>query len=235
MADKLIEKGASTSVLTTHVDKMLHYPFMLPAGSPLHWAVEMASVEAVRALLRHGADPWLPDGVRQLIFATDAPESQPESPDDIVHNEFILGPSAGSNAVELAVQNWDHGILRLLLHNGLQRRTEERIGDDGIGIFHHLIAGKFRWISTTNRFYNPMVRGGLDTRRRKIKCTIDALLSAGLDINSPAVAWRDGVTSTTLMLAIHAGNLEVAETLLEAGADVNVADSNGRTATAGQH
>lgn len=228
VTDKLIEKGALTSVLTTHVDRMLHYPFMLPAGGSLHWAVEISCVEAVRALLRHGADPWLSDGVRQLIFATETPEHQPELLDDIVHDEFILGPSAGSNAVELAVQNWDYGILQLLLHNALQP-TGESISD-GIGIFHRLIAGDFRWISTTSRFYNPMVRGGLDTRRLKIKCTINALLSSNFDINSRAIAWRNGVTSTTLMLAIHTGNIEVAEALLEAGADVNVSDSDGRTA-----
>ncbi|KAM5341469.1 hypothetical protein ACJ41O_014500 [Fusarium nematophilum] len=228
VADQIVNRGAHLNAIISYFDKMLHYPFGITAGAPLHWAVEFSSKEAVQALLRHGADPWLPDGVRQFIFATNTPDNWPESIEDILHEEFILGPSCGPSPVELAVQNWDHSILRLLLDHSPQRLREDSM--DGIGTFHHLIAGEFRWISDTTRFYNPMVRGGAETRRVKIQDTIRTLESYGHDINSLAAAWRDGTTSTCLMLAIHAGNLEVAEALLEAGADVNTQGSDGRTA-----
>ena len=39
-----------------------HYPFTLPPGTPLHWAVAMASQQAITALLEAGADPTMRNG-----------------------------------------------------------------------------------------------------------------------------------------------------------------------------
>jgi ankyrin repeat protein len=236
VADKLIDNGASTGTISKRLDKMFHYPFALPAGSPLHWAVEFSCVEAIRALLKHSADPWLPNGVKQFIFSREIPEFQPDESFDAMvfdYDAWVLGGSAGPSAVEVAVQNWDHDILRLLLEHAPRKTTENL--DDEICVFHHLIAGDFRWISDTSRFFNPLVRGGRDTRRLKLQRTIDELMSFGFDINSLSTTWISKIkiyriTNTSLMLAVHNRDIEVVTALLEAGADVNLAGSDGRTA-----
>ncbi|KAI3342470.1 ankyrin repeat-containing domain protein [Ustulina deusta] len=230
VARKLIEKGASTNTLTNQREKMFHYPFMLPTGSPLHWAVRFGCTEAVRALLSHGADPFLRDSDRQFIFVSSDPDVRPDSPDDVPHEEFILGPSAGSSAVDLAVQNWNADILEVLLEGGSGVRDDTAA--DGIGVPHHLIAGDFCWISdcSPSRFYTPYVRGSLETQRAMLKRTLQVLCQYGFEIDSLAAAWRSGKTSTVLMLAVYAGKIDLVELLLEAGADVNTADSDGRTA-----
>ncbi|KAI0528122.1 ankyrin repeat-containing domain protein [Xylaria bambusicola] len=230
VTERLIEKGASTDILTSQGGKMFHYPFLLPAGSPLHWAVRFNCIEAVRAVLSHGADPFLRDGHRQFIFLSSDPDVQPDSPNDIPHEEFILGPSAGSSAVEIAVQNWNADILELLIES----RSDNLNGTlvDGIGILHHLIAGEFCWISdySPSRFYTPYVRGSPDTQKAMLKRTLHALLDHGLDIDSLAPTWRSGRTSTVLMLAVYAGKPDLVEMLLSAGANVKTVDSDGRTA-----
>ncbi|KAH7153545.1 hypothetical protein EDB81DRAFT_791550 [Dactylonectria macrodidyma] len=233
VADKLVEKGAQVNEMSFRTIQMGHYPYAFPSGSPLHWAVEFSSVEAVQALLRHGADPWLSNGTRQFIFATMSPDSKPQSTEDIYHDEWILGPSKGPTAVEVAIQNWDYTVLALLLGHAPER-TERNVGD-GIGLFQHLIAAEFRWISDTSRFYNPLIRGSRNTRRKKIQRTIGTLIKYGFDVNSLSPAWarrgqQQGVTSTALMLAIYMGNMDVAEALIDAGADVNLAGNDGRTA-----
>ncbi|KAM0438983.1 hypothetical protein ACHAPT_001744 [Fusarium lateritium] len=232
VADELIGNGALTDVTTDHDHKMLYYPYRFPAGSPLHWAVEFSCSKATRALLRHGADPWQPSGVRQYIFSGLPPQVQPNSIDDCVVEPPILGPKDGSSAVDLAVQNWDTGIVRLLLEHASR---DTRVSSNGIGTLHHLLAGEFRWISNVSQLYCPVMRGCPVTRRAKLETTIQALLAFGFDIDSLCLAWNRtiwgvGTTCTSLMLAVYMANVPVAEALLRAGADVNVAGSAGQTA-----
>ncbi|KAJ3568319.1 hypothetical protein NPX13_g6459 [Xylaria arbuscula] len=230
VATKLIEKGASTDVLTSRGAKMFHYPFLLPAGSPLRWAVHFRCLEAVRILLSFGADPFLRGGDRQFIFLSSDPDIRPDSPDDIPHEEFILGPSAGASAVEIAVQNWDADTLELLLERHSSAPNDTLA--DGIGILHHLTAGDFCWISdySPSRFYTPYVRGPPDAQNTMLKRTLQVLLDHGFEIDALAPAWRSGRTSTALMLAVYAGKPDLVELLLSTGADVNASDSDGRTA-----
>ncbi|KAM0340367.1 hypothetical protein ACHAPU_010503 [Fusarium lateritium] len=236
VAQALTDKGASPNALSHRSHKMLHYPFVTPWGSPLHWAVEFSSTEAVKALLKHGADPWLPNGNRQFILSTGTAESCPRSIDDILPEEPILTASNGSSAVEVAVQNWDYGILPYLLEQSPGGASHSL--RDGIGVFHHLVAGDFRWIGHVSQFYNPVMRGPRSLDRAKIRLTIEALLGYGFDINQLAISWNPypfdrQVTTTSLMLAVYTGQLELAEELIDAGADVNMAGNTGRTALMG--
>lgn len=221
---------AVTSVLTKYPVNVHYYPFMLPPGSPLHWAVEISCYEAVRALLKLGADPWLPGGVMLVTSATSDPtywlwSAEGEDYDE----EIILGPSAGSCALYLAVKNWDHEAVQLLLDHA-PARPEQRFAD-GIGMLHHLITGDFRPIGVVSRFYNPLVRGCLSARQARIGRTVRLLSEHGFDIDALTPTWSGEKPSTTaLMLAIHAAQLDIAEALLDAGARVDVEDSSGRTA-----
>ncbi|KAJ4177501.1 hypothetical protein NW755_013809 [Fusarium falciforme] len=231
VADGLIGKGASIDVKTNHNHKMLYYPYRFPAGSPLHWAVEFSCSKPTRALLRQGADPWLPNGIRQYIFSGVPPPVQPNSIDDCLIEPPILGPKDGSSALDLAVQNWDAGIVCLLLEYA---SPDTRASSSGIGVLHHLLAGDFRWISKISQIYCPVMRGCPVTRSSKLETTIEALLAFGFEINSLCLAWDylwgPETTCTALMLAVYMANMQVAEALLRAGADVNITGSGGQTA-----
>lgn len=188
------------------------------------------SVEAVRALLSHDADPFLRDGERRFIFLFSDPDVRPDSPDDVPHEEFILGPSAGSSAVDIAVQNWDADILEILLTNCA--KISDATATDGIGVPHHLVAGDLTWISDCgpSRLYTPYIRGHPATQKAMLKRTLQVIRYHNFECDALAPAWRSGRTSTVLMLAVYAGKTDLVELLLEAGADVNAVDSNGRTA-----
>ncbi|RSL98243.1 hypothetical protein CEP52_010406 [Fusarium oligoseptatum] len=189
VADGLIGKGASVDVKTNHNHKMLYYPYRFPAGSPLHWAVE------------------------QYIFSGMPPPVQPNSIDDCLIEPPILGPKDGSSALDLAVQNWDAGIVCLLLEYA---SSDTRASSSGIGVLHHLLAGDFRWISKISQIYCP--------RYWPLVFEIDSLCLAW------DYLWGPETTCTALMLAVYMANMQVAEALLRAGADVNIAGSGGQTA-----
>ncbi|KAL8382591.1 hypothetical protein RB595_006394 [Gaeumannomyces hyphopodioides] len=225
VAAMLVDKGASTHALTSSWDKMLHYPFKTPFGSPLHWAVEFSCVEAVVALVRCGADPGLRDGVRTFTLPFRDPGFEPRSAGEVGHEDVILGPPGGSTPIEIAVRNWDAQVLEILLRNAQVRDKGE-----GIGTFHHLVTGEWRRIDNRLRFYNPFVRGEPYARRSFLRQTVGLLVAHGLDIDLLAPSWPRGKTSTALMLAVFSDHLDVAEALLEAGANVNIADSTGATA-----
>ncbi|VUC36681.1 unnamed protein product [Clonostachys rosea] len=231
VAAKLIEKGASVSAMSVSIDKMLHYPYRCPPGSPLHWAVEFSCSKAIEVLLSHGADPWLPNGRPQFLLPWNGQQSEALSHDELDRRP-LLSLSAGPSAVDLAIQQWNHSNLCLLLDNtspGIHDRDR-----DGIRKFHNLLLGNTRWIAT-GQAESFLMRGGPSTRREQLRKTIQTLLRHGFPIDAlePAwyyLEWEDPPTSTSLMIAVSEANLEVAEALLEAGADVNVAGDHGQTA-----
>ena len=55
----LVKYGADVNAILIFDLPMSHYPFKLPAGTPLHWAVLVGQKAAVKSLLDCGADPFI--------------------------------------------------------------------------------------------------------------------------------------------------------------------------------
>ena len=89
---ELVARGADLNAVASEETPFFHYPFTLPAGTPLHWAVATSSHDAVQAFVELGADLLIRsgsdlyaynDGVRpndqfgDLSFAIHSPEGGP--------------------------------------------------------------------------------------------------------------------------------------------------------------
>jgi hypothetical protein len=102
LARELVEAGASLEAQSSEKIKMMHYPFSLPLGSPVHWAVEFSSKAAIIALLSCGADMHVRTHVSWGRHWREKNEGQ-----------LVMKHSS----IDIATSNWDYEVLDLLLSN----------------------------------------------------------------------------------------------------------------------
>ncbi|KAH8726359.1 hypothetical protein GQ44DRAFT_725949 [Phaeosphaeriaceae sp. PMI808] len=65
---ELTTRGADIDARAKWGLPFLYYPFILPEGSPLHWAIHMASRSAMKTLVKHGASVSIRDGSNPYTF-----------------------------------------------------------------------------------------------------------------------------------------------------------------------
>ena len=228
----LTAHGADMHAISRTRVKLPHFPFEYPPGTPLHWALEFRSYDALNALLEHGADPLARDGLRNLTFTELDPDFRPESVEEVASSlgGVHVGPVEGSSALDVAVRNWDAFAVEMVL-----RRLETSGGacsavEAGPGAFHELLCGDWRWTNQSFRFCNRMISGPWARRRRYLGRIISLLKGFGFDIDH-RVAFLEGERAgTALMLAVELHHVEVAEALLEGRADPNAVDDGGSPA-----
>lgn len=235
VADRILENRASIHAQSKQKIPMFYYPFLLPMGTALHWAVEMSAPEAVTALLCNGADPSIRDG------------SDPYEYDRSVrHLNLVLPPhgtlfcvaehpTMGMNAFDLAVKNRDYKILEILLSrmsNTIIGQTDE----EGYTALHRLDAGHWLHTKRGTSIWKPFLQGSMVDQKEALRRTVAALLENGFCLDSltrPQETAEHGVIfsrKTTLMLAIANRCVDTVQVLIEAGADVDTINDEGRTA-----
>lgn len=215
---------------------MPHYPFSLPVGTPLHWAVETSVPGAVQALLRQGASPSLRDGSDPYAFDEDVRELDRSLLPNQIHYSIPKIPTMGLSAIDVAVKNRDHEILGVLLQDSSTfdpRDTDE----EGYTALHRLNAGEWRYTCRGSAVWSPLFQGSAEIQADSLKKTVAVLLKHGYELNRFTKTKRPFVLLgfdyfhwTALMIAMTKGSSETVKVLIDADADVNIANPEGDTA-----
>ncbi|KAH0360732.1 ankyrin repeat protein, partial [Aureobasidium melanogenum] len=193
-------------------------------GSPLLTASEFGHEEAVRLLLRHGAD---------------------------VHQAWQFGRLVGVHALYLACGGGHEGIVKLLLDHGADVNTQG--GDLDTALMMACFRGHERLvellltqganISQVGDAYGTALILACVQRRESV---VKTLLAHGADLDQAATSsrdWNDASVSRTPLLHLiaaaspfhtkmsenEAAWLRILGTLMAAGADLNKTDDQGRT------
>ncbi len=195
----------------------------------------MSAAEATRSLLRQGANPSLRDGMDPYAYDDNVRHLDMSLPGDWVRYSDAKGTTLGFSAIDVAVKNLDHEILNMLLSNDSiidPKDTDEK----GYSALHRLDAGEWRYTVHGSAIWCPLFHGPTVVRAKSLSQTVAVLLQHGFELDkltNPKKSTESGLGfsgQSALMIAVAKGNTEAIKGLLDAGADVNVANTVGETA-----
>ena len=235
IARELVKHGAPIHSQSKWKIPLLHYPFTLPVGTPLHWAVENSAAEATRALLCQGADPSVRDGCDPYAYDDNVRDLDMSLPPDCIPCSVADHTTLGFNAVDVAVKNRDHEILAILLSHDTSFDPDDT-DEEGYSAVHRLDAGEWQYTIQGSAVWCRLFQGSTSSQATSLKKTIAILLQHGFKLDRltnqrklDAGLWRLA-GQTALMIAVAKGSIETVKQLLHAGADVNLANGCGETA-----
>ncbi|KAK6080563.1 hypothetical protein SCUP234_05109 [Seiridium cupressi] len=232
---KLLEHGADINGCATRPLPFPHYPFQLPAGTALHWAVALSSNSATESLVKHGADLHIRDGCDPYKF-----DRRIRAPNTIggpnqTYYSTPQKPTQGLSPLDYAAIELNPFLFELLSSSSLRTIDINSVDEEGVGLLHRLSAHP----KVTTRFHQEFSRltfmGGFRRREDNSKRTVTAIkcLGGNLDLqtrpNSPEHHGRMN-SLTPLMMAASSGRPEVVEALLDQGANVHTLNSIGENA-----
>lgn len=235
VARELVTHGAPIHSQSKWKVPMPHYPFTLPVGTPLHWAVENSAVEATRSLLCQGADPSVRDGSDPYAYDDNVRYLDMWLPSNWRPYSVAKHTTLGFNAVDVAVKNRDHEILTMLLSTDNSFDPDDT-DEEGYSAVHRLDAGEWRYLNHGSPIWCRLFQGSPSSQADSLKKTIAILLQHGFKLDKLTKEKKRtdstlGFSSqTALMIAVAKGSTETVKQLLDAGADVNVTNSEGETA-----
>ena len=233
IAQALIKHGADVHAYCQRKIPLLYYPFNLPKGTPLHWAVEMSAQEATQELLKVGANPSLRDGSDPYAYDPNVRHLDMTLLPDSIPCSVPSSPTLGFSAVDFAVMNRDHEMLDLLLSSTSDHNTND-VDEEGYTALHRLDAGEWRYTKQGSRVWSPLFQGSPKCRLGSLRKTLGVLKRHAFDLDKltyPKIWADEGISDqTALMLAVSTGNVHTVQALMEAGANVNVTNSEGYTA-----
>lgn len=238
-ARELIAHGSNINALTSSEVPFFHFPFSLPRGAPLHWAITLHSESAVRTLIDLGADvsmrnksdshTW-DDRIR--VFHRDF-SSNSHVPTTI--NEDALGFSP----LDIASSSRFAYPFRYLLGRSATKFDINDSDEEDFTLYHHLsspIEGRTRLGVTYN---TQAFQGNQKQQAETLSDTVHAITAFGADVNLftrqsiPPIHELDSSEHsglTPLMLAAENRDLQLAAELIDAGADIHRRNGQGMTA-----
>ncbi|KAK9416937.1 putative Protein kinase domain-containing protein [Seiridium unicorne] len=239
---RLIQKGADINAKVTEPFPLFHYPFQVPAGTPLHWAVTTHVHTTIRALVEHGADITIRDGCDPYKFDE---RVRVLGTYDSLYDEvtsFSETSTQGLSALDYAAMDHDPFLFELLVSS--QRDVEINATDEeGFSVLHRLGTSPLRRTRSGCSFSFLPFQGNPTDLEDQLRRTVRAIVSLGGDLNqltTPNIhlaqeEQNKGMTIewnsyTPLMLAALGGRSTVVKVLLEAGADANKENEGGITA-----
>jgi ankyrin repeat protein len=230
---RLREAGADIDAMTVEPVPFPHYPFILPAGSALHWAIATGNHAAARALIeqgaslniRNGSDPYRYDRrVRVLegVGIDQDPYSEPER------------PTQGLSPLDYAAMQHDPFVFETL-HSSGTHVDINAVDEEGFTVLHRLSSGHIYHTREGSSFSLLPFRGSPDTLDQNLRRTISAIRSLGGNLEMLTTPWTSYPnwpveSRTALMLAVESGLPNVVRALVDAGACPNTKNEAGKTA-----
>lgn len=253
---KLLQNCANIDWMTTSEIPFYHYPFYLPKGSALHWAVWLGHHSAIESLVRFDADVSLRNGADPYKYDVLARPSHAITSFDNVRGGKVREPREtvmGLNALDLAAVIRDP-FLPGLLHMRSKLKETTSTSNPNLSKLQHSLSHA---LSPDEEGYTPLHRldSAMQTRtpsgtaynrliflpiprQTHLKTLIKSFKSLCFDINALTTpSTPEALQTTPLMVSSSFANLETTTALLECGADPNIVANDGVTAlsTVGIH
>lgn len=235
----LRDHGLGLNSRTSEPLPFFHFPFLLPAGTPLHWAVVIGSHTAIQTLIEHGSDvmerdgsdPYIWDDRVRILNKFGGPNQEAYS--------FSEVETQGLSPLDYAAIQNDPFIFETLLASR-NNVNINAVDEEGFSVLHRLSTSHLACTRTGNRFSVRPFLGSHLERQRRLNDTVAVIKALGGDINlltTPSAtkaqrrqrAWSLP-SYTPLMLALMNGSTDVARALIENGANVNAENSHHETA-----
>ncbi|KAL2063657.1 hypothetical protein VTL71DRAFT_5462 [Oculimacula yallundae] len=237
-ATRLVASGADPNALLGKEVPFPQYPFLLPAGTPMHWAVMTGSHCAIVALLkqggdvgvRDGSDPYRYDNRFRLLDKFGGPHQHAFS--------IAEKPTLGLSPLDYSVMEFDPFLVEHLLESRT-RLDINAVDEEGVGLLHRLSANHIRRTRASNTYSFLPFKGSRASQEKQQRRIVSAVLSLGGDLNKVTTpgpmcnqpGQRAALESyTPLMLAAEGGYAGIFKLLLEAGASTSFRNSTGNTA-----
>lgn len=239
---RLVQSGLDIDAKASHPLPFFHYPFELPAGAPLHWAVATGSHTAIRALIeqgaslniRDGSDPYRYDHRVRVLGAVGSLNEDAFS--------FSEVGTQGLSPLDYAAMRHDPFIFETLL--SLKKNVSiNDVDEEGFTVLHRLSTNFWQRTRSGVRFHLLPFQGDPVESMTRLERTVEAIKRLGgnfeqlttPNINKAQAQLLNGEEldsedNTPLMLAARGGCPDVVRVLLSAGADANQQNEAGITA-----
>ncbi|KAJ2990469.1 hypothetical protein NUW58_g2933 [Xylaria curta] len=240
---RILELGGNIRAIASHPMPFPHYPFILPAGTALHWAVVTSSHSAIRVLLRYGAslattdlsDPYVFDDRFRVLRAFGGPNQEVYS--------YSKCSTKGLNPLDYAVVEQDPFIFDLINTTGLEVDINS-VDEEGVSLLHRITASHIRHTRRGVRFSFLPFQGPPNRQKTNLKRIISTIKQLGGNIDllttpnirqaQPGENISFVQSMTPLMMAVcgvgPALNPIVVEALLEEMINPNTPNDIGTTA-----
>ncbi|KAJ4387289.1 hypothetical protein N0V93_007878 [Gnomoniopsis smithogilvyi] len=243
---KLIENGADINARAIQTMPLPYYPYNLPAGTPLHWAVVLDAHDTIKTLIDNGASPLIRD--KSDPYAHDREVMALDKFGWPHYEPYCIAAKAplGLSPLDYAAMNHSHCIFETMLESG-KPFSVLGVDEEGFNVLHRLSAPSVRRLRSGLRFSALPFRGNQERRTAKLHRTLTAImaLGGGQGLNhlstpspsshKPTKLWTRPLSRravrdfTPLTMAIYNEKVDVVQALITAGADVHMQNQEGRT------
>lgn len=240
---RLQECGGLLDACTKHPTPFPHYPFLLPAGTPLHWAVVTSSYAAIKTLVMKGCSLAIRDGSDPYIYEnrvrhrTNWGGPLPEA------FSFSASVTQGLSPLDSAAVERDPYLFELIESLGIKVDVNSA-DEEGLSVLHRLSANHVRRTRTGVQFPFLPFRGSKTRTQEQLRRVVASISRLGGNfrlLTTPNISEAQPGTTvnafrrcTPLMMAAQGAvpfpDPQVVSALLEGGSPVDAEDDSGQTA-----
>jgi ankyrin repeat protein len=235
----LVDGGADLDARTAKPLPFFHFPFLLPAGTPLHWAVVTSNHTAIQALLHYGADVQIRDGSDPYMWDERVRVLNKFGGPNQEAYSFSEGETQGLSPLDHAAAQHDPFIFETLL--ATQRKEDmNAVDEEGFSVFHRLSTGHVLHTRMGNGFTVRPFLGRPLKMQKRLKDTVSGIKALGGNVDLLTIPIVSNAQSsqrpwsepsyTPLMLASIDGAVNIVRALLENGANVELENDKQETA-----
>jgi ankyrin repeat protein len=235
----LVAAGADVNALVGDATPFPHYPFILPPGTALHWAVATRSHTVIESLLQNGVDITLRDGCDMYVFDDRIRILDKFGGPNMEAYSIPKGHVKGLSALDYAAMTQDPFIFDIIFRLGLPIDIND-VDEEGLSVLHRLSTDPNRRTRTGNAFCDKIFRGAPSDTSKDLIHIIKVIVDIGGDLElltTPSAMVSEHNDSeltlpcyTPLMMAALGTSVELVEALLQAGARVDAVNDKGQTA-----